>query len=105
MKPFTPSKIKADVIFAASLAATFGFSIPDSVSVALIGGAAVITAGLNFGEALIERFDPNLAPKLFAPSASPAGIVPHAGKINLATDPVQQGKGSAWDSMGNVKRL
>jgi hypothetical protein len=64
MKPFTPSKIKADVIFAASLAAASGFNLPNSVSVALISGAAVIAAGLNFGEALIERFDPKLVTQI-----------------------------------------
>jgi hypothetical protein len=60
VKPFTPAKIKADLVFVAALAAVFHFNLPDSVSIALIGAAALIATGLNIGEALLERFDPGL---------------------------------------------
>jgi len=83
VKPFTPAKIKADVIFAASLAATFGFKLSDSVSIALIGGAALIAAGLNFGEALLERYDPKLLAKL---EGDLAGLGPVFAELKTAIE-------------------
>ncbi len=61
---FTPAKIKADLVFAASLIAVFGFSLPDSISVALIGAAGLIAAALNFGDALLEKYAPKLFPSV-----------------------------------------
>jgi len=62
MKPFTPAKIKADLLFIASLVAVFGFSIPDSISVAIVGAAGLIAAALNLGDSLLQKYAPTLLP-------------------------------------------
>lgn len=61
---FTPAKVKADLVFLASLVAVFGFSLPDSVSVALIGAAGLIAAGLNLGDSLLTKYAPTLLPEV-----------------------------------------
>lgn len=66
MKPFTPAKIKVDLILAFSIAAIFGFNIPQGTSIALLGAAGLIAAAVNFGEALIELLDPKLAARVLA---------------------------------------
>jgi hypothetical protein len=62
---FTPAKIKADLVFVASLIAVFGFSLPDSVSVALIASAGLIAAALNLGDSLLEKYAPKVLPEVF----------------------------------------
>jgi hypothetical protein len=57
---FTPAKVKADILFIASLVAVFGFNIPAAVSVALIASAGLIAAALNLGDSLIQKYDPQL---------------------------------------------
>lgn len=61
---FSPAKIKADLIFIASLVAVFGFKLPDSVSVALIGSAGLIAAGLNLGDSLLTKYAPTFLPSV-----------------------------------------
>ena len=62
MSLFTPAKIKADLLFIASLVATFGWSLPDSVSVALIASSGLIAAALNLGDLVLEKYAPKLIP-------------------------------------------
>jgi len=61
---FTPAKIKADLVFIASLIAVFGFSLPDSVSVALIASAGLIAAALNLGDSLLQKYAPTILPEV-----------------------------------------
>lgn len=63
---FTSAKIKADLVFTASLVAVFGFSIPTAVSAALLASAGLIAAALNFGDALATKLDPNLVKDITA---------------------------------------
>jgi hypothetical protein len=51
---FTPTQLKGDLAFLASLVAVFGFNIPTSVSVALVGSSALICVVLNAAEKLAE---------------------------------------------------
>jgi hypothetical protein len=64
VKLWTPAKIKADLVFVASLIAVFGFKLPDSISVALIASAGLIAAGLNLGDALLEKYAPQFLPSV-----------------------------------------
>lgn len=57
---FTPAKIKADLVFVASLIAVFGFNIPTSISVVLVASAGLIAAALNLGDTLVTKYDPKL---------------------------------------------
>jgi hypothetical protein len=57
---FTPTKIKADILFALSLVVVFGFNIPTGISAAIIGSAGLIAALLNLGDSLAEKYDPKL---------------------------------------------
>lgn len=76
----SPAKIKADLVFIASLIAVFGFNIPTAVSVALLASAGLIAAALNFGDALATKLDPNLVKDITAEIVklehSASGLVP-----------------------------
>jgi hypothetical protein len=80
MKAFTPARIKADLIFIASLVAVFGFNIPTAISVAVVGSAGLIAALLNLGDLLAEKYDPklitDLAGELAKLEKDAAGVVP-----------------------------
>jgi hypothetical protein len=51
---FTPTQLKGDLAFIASIVAVFGFNIPTSISVALVGSSALICVVLNGAEKLAE---------------------------------------------------
>lgn len=54
LKAFTPTQLKGDLAFIASLVAVFGFNIPSSISVAIVGSGALICVVLNAAEKLAE---------------------------------------------------
>ena len=62
MKAFTPTKIKADILFVLSLIVVFGFNIPTAISAAIVGSAGLIAGLLNLGELLADKYDPKLIP-------------------------------------------
>lgn len=57
---FSPTKIKADILFVLALVAVFGFNISSGVSIALVSAAGLIAAALNLGDSLAEKYDPKL---------------------------------------------
>jgi hypothetical protein len=62
VKAFTPTKIKADLVFVLSLVVVFGFNIPTAISAAIVGSAGLIAALLNLGELLADKYEPQLLP-------------------------------------------
>ena len=54
LKAFTPTALKGDLAFVASLVAVFGWSIPTSISVAIVGSGALICVFLNGAEKFAE---------------------------------------------------
>lgn len=54
MKAFTPTQVKADLIFLFSVVATLGFNLSNALTVSLLGASALIAVGLNLAEAHIH---------------------------------------------------
>lgn len=54
LKPFTPAKVKADIIWIGALIAVFGAGVPAGISEVLVGGASLIALGINAAETFAE---------------------------------------------------
>jgi hypothetical protein len=54
LKSFTPTALKGDLAFVASLVAVFGWSIPTSISIAIVCSGALIFIVLNGVEKFAE---------------------------------------------------
>lgn len=54
MRAFSPNQIKADVLFLASVAATFGFNLSNVQTTVLLGSTGLIAAVANFAEAHVH---------------------------------------------------
>jgi hypothetical protein len=54
MKTFTPTQVKADLIFVFGVVAALGFNLSNTLTVALLGSCSLLAVGLNFAEAHVH---------------------------------------------------
>lgn len=54
MRAFSPNQVKADLLFVASIAATFGFNLTNVQTGILLGATGLIAAAANFAEAHVH---------------------------------------------------